>query len=258
VKVLATYNLKGGVGKTATAVNLSHLAAQDGFSTLLWDLDPQGAATFTFRVKARVKGGSKALVGRSTPIDRAIKGTDFERLDLVPADFSYRNMDLHLDARKKPVRRLRRVLAPLSGEYDLVILDCPPSISLVSESIMEASDLLLVPLIPATLSLRTFGQLNEFLAGFDGRAPQVLGFFSMVDRRKRMHREIVAAPQPAGRDASSATIAKTAIPALAIIERMAEVRAPVTASAPRSVAAMCYADLWSEVRATLSLRGPEA
>ena len=257
MKVLATYNLKGGVGKTATAVNLSHLAAQDGFSTLLWDLDPQGAATFTFRIKARVKGGSKALVGRSTPIDRAIKGTDFERLDLVPADFSYRNMDLHLDARKKPVRRLRRVLAPLSGDYDLVILDCPPSISLVSESIMEASDLLLVPLIPATLSLRTFGQLNEFLAGFDGRAPQVLGFFSMVDRRKRMHREIVAAPQPAGRDASSPTIAKTAIPALAIIERMAEVRAPVTASAPRSVAAMCYADLWSEVRATLSLRGPE-
>jgi chromosome partitioning protein len=255
MKVLATYNLKGGVGKTATAVNLSYLAARDGLTTLLWDLDPQGAATFTFRIKPRVKGGSKALVGRSTSIGRAIKGTDFEGLDLVPADFSYRNMDLHLDARKKPVRRLRRVLAPLSDEYDLVFLDCPPSITLVSESIMDASDLLVVPLIPATLSLRTFGQLNEFLAGFDGRAPQVLGFYSMVDRRKRMHREVVAAPQPA---TGRATIAKTAIPALAIIERMGEVRAPVTASAPRSVAAMSYADLWSEVRATLSLRGPDA
>jgi chromosome partitioning protein len=255
MKVLATYNLKGGVGKTATAVNVSYLAARDGLSTLLWDLDPQGAATFTFRIKPRVKGGSKALVGRSTPLARAIKGTDFDGLDLVPADFSYRNMDLHLDAGKKPVRRLRRLLAPLAGEYDVVILDCPPSISLVSESIMDASDLLLVPLIPATLSLRTFGQLHEFLTDFDGRAPQVLGFFSMVDRRKRMHREIVASPPLAGRGAS---IAKTAIPALAIIERMGEVRAPVTASAPRSVAAMCYADLWSEVRATLSLPGPEA
>ena len=255
MKVLATYNLKGGVGKTATAVNLSYLAARDGLSTLLWDLDPQGAATFTFRIKPRVKGGSKALVGRATPIARAIKGTDFDGLDLVPADFSYRNMDLHLDARKKPVRRLRRVLAPLADEYDVVILDCPPSISLVSESIMDASDLLLVPLIPATLSLRTFGQLNEFLAGFDGRAPQVLGFFSMVDRRKRMHRDVVAAPQPV---LTGATIAKTVIPSLAIIERMAEVRAPVTATAPRSIAAMCYGDLWSEVRATLSLRGPVA
>lgn len=253
MKVLATYNLKGGVGKTSTAVNLSYLAARDGLSTLLWDLDPQGAATFTFRIKPRVKGGSKALVGRSTPIGRAIKGTDFELLDLVPADFSYRNMDLHLDARKHPVRRLRRVLAPLADEYDVVILDCPPSISLVSESIMDASDLLLVPLIPATLSLRTFGQLNEFLTHFDGRAPHVLGFFSMVDRRKRIHREVVGAPQPALRGAA---IAKTAIPALAIIERMAEVRTPVTASDPRSVAAMCYRDLWSEVRATLSLRGP--
>ncbi len=255
MKVLATYNLKGGVGKTAAAVNLAYLAARDGLNTLLWDLDPQGAATYTFRIKPRVKGGSKALVGRSTPIGRAIKGTDFDGLDLVPADFSYRNMDLHLDARKRPVRRLRRLLAPLSDEYDVVILDCPPSISLVSESIMDASDLLLVPLIPATLSLRTFGQLDEFLTGFDGRAPQVLGFLSMVDRRKRMHREVLAAPPPAGR---GATIAKTAIPALAIIERMAEVRVPVTASAPRSVAAMCYADLWSEVRATLSLGGPDA
>ena len=253
MKVLATYNLKGGVGKTATAVNLSYLAARDGLNTLLWDLDPQAAATFTFRIKPRVKGGSRALLGRATPIERAIKGTDYEGLDLVPADFSYRNMDLHLDARKKPVRRLRRVLTPLSDEYDVVFLDCPPSISLVSESIMDASDLLLVPLIPATLSLRTFDQLNEFLAGFDGRAPQVLGFYSMVDRRKRMHREVVAAPQPA---TGRATIAKTAIPALAIIERMGEVRAPVTASAPRSVAAMSYADLWSEVRATLALGGP--
>jgi chromosome partitioning protein len=252
VKVLATFNQKGGVGKTSTAVNLSHVAARDGLSTLLWDLDPQGAATFTFRVKPRVKGGSKALVRRSTPIGRAIKGTDFERLDLVPADFSYRNMDLHLDAQKKPVRRLRRLLAPLAAEYDVVILDCPPSISLVSESIIEAADLLLVPLIPTTLSLRTFDQLNDFLAGFDGRAPQVLGFFSMVDRRKRLHRDVLTAPP---RLAGGAAIASTAIPALSIIERMAQVRAPVTASAPRSAAAMCYEELWAEIRARPPIGG---
>jgi cellulose biosynthesis protein BcsQ len=252
MKVIATYNLKGGVGKTSTAVNIAHLAARDGLRTLLWDLDPQGAATFMFRVKPRVKGGSKALVRRQTPIDRAIKGTDFDGLDLVPADFSYRNMDLHLDAHKKPVRRLFRLLTPLS-EYDLVVLDCPPSISLVSESIMDAADLLLVPLIPATLSMRTFAQLDEFLTGFDGRAPRVLGFFSMVDRRKRLHRELVATGAPPGR----AGIASTAIPALSIIERMADVRAPVTASAPRSAAARCYDDLWAEVRSYTPIPGAD-
>ena len=252
MKVLATYNLKGGVGKTSAAVNLAHLSSRDGLRTLLWDLDPQGAATFMFRIKPRVKGGSKALVRRTTRIDRAIKGTDFDRLDLVPADFSYRNMDLHLDAQKKPVRRLRRLLTPLADEYDVVFLDCPPSISLVSESVMDAADLLLVPLIPATLSLRTLAQLDDFLGEFDGKAPRVLGFFSMVDRRKRLHKDIVAAPPSF---TGSTALAATSIPALSIVERMAEIRAPVTASAPRSAAARCYEELWAEVRAYVPIRG---
>lgn len=257
MKVLATYNLKGGVGKTSAAVNLAHLAARDGLPTLLWDLDPQGAATFTFRIKPRVKGGSKALVRRATPLSRAIKATDFDRLDLVPADLSYRHMDLHLDARKKPVRQLRRLLAPFAGEYDVVVLDCPPSISLVSESVMDAADLLLVPLIPTPLSLRTFGQLTDFLAGFDGRAPRVLGFFSMVDRRKRLHNEAMAASTSLA--GGGVRIASTSIPALSIIERMAVLRSPVTASAPRSAAAHCYEALWAEVRMHASIRedGPQ-
>ena len=78
-------------------------------------------------------------------------------------------MDLALDAFKRPTRRLARVLEPLRGEYDYVFLDCPPSISLVSESVFEAADALLVPVIPATLSSRTFEQLEELLAA-DARA----------------------------------------------------------------------------------------
>jgi chromosome partitioning protein len=256
MRVVATYNLKGGVGKTSAAVNIAHLAARDGLRTLLWDLDPQGAATFTFRIKPRVKGGSKALVGRATPLSRAIKATDFDRLDLVPADFSYRHMDLHLDAQKKPVRRLRRLLRPLAGEFDLVVLDCPPSISLVSESIMDAADLLLVPLVPAPLSLRAFGQLTHFISGFDGRAPRVLGFFSMVDRRKRLHTETMAAS--ASLDGGGVRIATTSIPSLSIVERMTVVRSPVTASNPRSAASHCYEALWAEVKVHLPIREDDA
>jgi chromosome partitioning protein len=243
VKIFATYNIKGGVGKTAAAVNLGYLAAKDGFRVLLWDLDPQGAASYLFRIKPRVKGGGKALIRGTKSIDSAIKGTDFDGLDLLPADFTYRNLDLLLDSAKRPARRLATLLAPLKAEYDAVFLDCPPSISLLSESVLHAADLLLVPLIPTTLSVRTLDQLTEFIGDFNGDRPEVLAFFSMIDRRKRLHTQI-AVDLPAQRPDFAATV----IPALSVIEQMSVHRAPVAAFSPRSQAARQYGRLWQETR----------
>jgi chromosome partitioning protein len=254
MKILATYNIKGGVGKTATAVNLSYLAARDGLRVLLADLDPQAAATYLLRVRPRVKGGGKALIQGSRELDAAIKGTDFDNLDLLPADFTFRNLDLLLDATKKPTRRLARLLRPLGGEYDLIFLDCPPGISLLSESVLHAADIVLVPIIPTTLSLRTLDQLTEFISGFDGQRPEVLAFFSMIDRRKRLHKEITERLPAERKD-----VATTAIPALSMIEQMAVQRAPVTAFAPRGAAARAYAGLWAEVQGLEPLlNGPGA
>jgi chromosome partitioning protein len=248
MKVFATYNIKGGVGKTSAAVNLAYLCGEDGFRTLLWDLDPQGAASYVFRVRPRVKGGAKALIRGSRTLDDAIKGTDFEHLDLLPADFTYRNMDLALHQAKKPTRQLSRLLSPMAAEYDVVFLDCPPSISLVSENILHAVDVLLVPLIPTTLSERTFGQLTAFVDSLNGHRPQVLAFFSMVDRRKRLHQEIIARLP-----AEHPGIADAAIPAMTLVEQMAVRRAPVASFAPRSAAAQRYRQLWSELRARSGL-----
>ena len=242
MKVYATYNIKGGVGKTSTAVNLAYLAAASGRRALLWDLDPQGAATYLFRVKPRVKGGGRGLVSGKRPVDDAVKATDFDNLDLLPADFSYRNMDLELDDAKKRTRRLDQLLSGVADDYDVAFLDCPPGVSLVSENVLRAADVLLVPLIPATLSLRTYAQLTRFVADAPQPRPQVVAFFSMADRRKRLHREVIdAIPRDRGR------IADTVIPSMALIEQMAERRAPVPVFAPTSRAAQCYQQLWAEV-----------
>lgn len=245
-RVLATYNIKGGVGKTSAAVNLAYLASRDGFKTLLWDLDPQGASTYLFRVKPSVRGGGRKLLRRKTDIGRLIKETDHPGLDLLPADFSYRHMDLALDAFKKPTARLARVLAPLQNEYDYVFLDCPPSISLVSESVFEAADALLVPIIPATLSSRTFEQLSELVEG----GPQVLAFFSMVEVRKSLHREVMAKL----RSLHSVTMLGAAVPSADEVERMGVERDVVASFAPGSRAALAYEALWWDLKRRLRPR----
>ena len=248
MKTLATYNIKGWVGKTAAAVNLAYLAARGGRRTLLWDLDPQGAASYLLRVRPRVKGGGKALISGKKALDQAAKPTEFARLDLVPADLTYRNLDLVLDAAKKSTQRIARLLDPLEDDYDLAILDCPPGISLASENVLHAADVLLVPLIPTTLSVRTLEQLTEFAAELE-YPPALFPFFTMVDGRKRLHREVVDRLRAERKD-----LATTVIPALSVVEQMAVHRAPLPVFAPRSRVTRSYESLWEEVRARAGIR----
>jgi chromosome partitioning protein len=238
--VLATYNIKGGVGKTSTAVNLSYLAARDGHRTLLWDIDPQSSSTYIFRVKPRVEGGGRRLLRLRSPVRELIKGTDFERLDLLPADFSYRHFDLTLDAFRDPAQRLARVLAPVRDDYDYIFLDCPPSISLVSESVFATAQALLVPVIPATLSTRIFEQLETLAAG----GPALLAFISMSDARKPLHRDQMARLRSIHR----LTMLGAAIPLADDVERMGEERNPVAEFASGSPAAISYEALWLDVQ----------
>jgi cellulose biosynthesis protein BcsQ len=248
VKTIAIYNIKGGVGKTATAVNLSFLASLDGANTLLWDLDPQGAASFYCRIKAEVKGGGKKLIDGKTDIEEAVKGTDYENLDLLPADFTYRNLDTFLGQIKDPVNRFNNLLKPFAEEYDYIFLDCPPSISSLSESVFAAADIVLVPTIPTTLSLRTYQQIIEFFQQQGIDQSKVLPFFVMVDRRKKMHRLILQHPP-----SFMSSLLKSYIPYASEVERMGMHRAPLTVFAARSRAAQCYTSMWDELRLHIHL-----
>jgi len=246
--VLGCYNIKGGVGKTATAVNLAYAAASSGVRALLWDLDPQGAASFYFRVKPKVSGGAKGLMKGGQALGDLIKATDFDNLDMVPADFSYRKMDLLLDDQKKPTRRLRKLIKGLDDDYDLVVIDCPPSMSLVTENVSLAADALLVPLIPSTLSLRTYDQILAFRKKADLKDLSVYPFFSMVDRRRAMHKETMESFPADHPEALASTI-----PSTAEIERMGVHREPVAATTPNGRAAKAYQALWDEVHGRLGM-----
>lgn len=241
MKIFAFYNLKGGVGKTTTAVNVAHVASLMGTRCLLWDLDPQGASTFYFGRKAKVKGGVERLVAKEKAVQKAIKGTDYPNLDLLPADFSYRHFDDVLEEFKS-TKQLGRLSSTVKKDYDVLFLDCPPSLSHLSENVMRAADVLIMPMLPTTLSLRTYDQVSEFLQDVK-KAPMLLPFFSMVDRRKSMHKDIVTAfPKE-----HPETLA-THIPYSSLVEKMGLSRAPVTDTSPKSRMAVAYHSLWQDIQ----------
>lgn len=246
MRVVAVAGAKGGVGKTAAAVNLSMVASEAGQRTLLWDLDPQGAATHCYRLRAKVKGGASRLLGGKRDLQDYVRRTDHLRLDLVPADPSFRVVDTILGARRWPDRVLRKLLRPLDACYDVVILDCAPGLGVVTESVVTASDLVLAPIVPAPLAVRSLDQLDEFVTAHRPGLP-LLAFLSMVDARRVLHRQLIEQVRADRR------FALAAVPESSAVERMGLEQVPAVLASPRNLASQAYRRLWAEVEDRLDL-----
>jgi len=242
MKIIAVTNIKGGVGKTTTAVNLAYLCAASSGPTLLWDLDPQGAATYTLRGDPLERATPKKLLSGKRHLPELVLSTGYPNLDLLPADFSYRNFDMHLAERKKPTERLLKMSRSLRDVYAVLFLDCAPGISLLSENVLRAADAIIVPLLPTPLSVRMLVQLQDFIASNGWTDLMLLPFFSMVDRRKSLHHEIIANTRE-----QFPMMLATEVPYSSEIERMTLRRAPIPAFAPGCAAAQVYSALWAEL-----------
>ena len=242
MKIIACYSNKGGVGKTAAAVNLAFASAASGKRTLLCDLDPQGASGFYFRVKPSKKLTGARFFEDVETFTGAIRGSDYDNLDILPANMHFREFDIFLSRMRNTRSRLKKALKTVRADYDVIVLDCPPNISTLSENVFRAADAILVPVIPTTLSRRSFEQLVDFFNKNDLPAKKLHGFYCMVQGVKTLHVETMDAMN----SAYKMRFMKATVPFASNIERMGVHRAPVMASAPNSAASKAYRALYEE------------
>lgn len=242
MKIIACYSNKGGVGKTATAVNLAYACAASGKQTLLCDLDPQGASGFYFRVKPSKKLKDERFFKDVERFTGAIRASDFEHLDLLPANLGFRDFDIFLARMKHSRSRLKKALKSVGNEYDVIMLDCPPNISRLSENVFRAADRIVVPVIPTTLSERTLEQLYDFFKANDYPRKKIVPVFSMVQRNKSLHRESMERMRE-----NHKRFLQNTIPFSTDIEKMGLHRAPALSYAGRKSTVHSYHDIWAEL-----------
>ena len=144
-KIICIANQKGGVGKTTTAVNLAACLAEEGKRTLLLDMDPQGNASSGLGVKAEKKTVYEALLGECT-LESAIEGTRQDHLWVAPSDIRLAGAELELANLDRREYRMRAAIEPLRDRYDFVIIDCPPSLGLLTINALSAAQSVLIPI----------------------------------------------------------------------------------------------------------------
>jgi len=194
VKKIAIYNIKGGVGKTTTSVNLACFLAKSGLSVLLWDLDPQGGSSFFFDRQNHNNNTHGRLFDRYITIYDVIHATGSYQIDVISNDALFSDQFANHASRMTAVNfahheLIKIVLGEVEDDYDVCIIDCSPGRHLLHNNIFNAADLLLIPNLPAPLSIYCNNMLMDSLQTDLALMKKVLSFYNMVQVHKILHRQ---------------------------------------------------------------------
>jgi len=250
VRVTACTNQKGGVGKTTTVINLAAYLALTGTRTLVIDLDPQGNATSGLGVDRRhVERSAYGVLVDRQPIEEAVVGTAIAGLDLVPSTTALSGAEVELVGVAARERRLAASLAELNGRYDRVLIDCPPSLGLLTINALTAADGVLIPIQTEYYALEGLSQLvNTIRRVRESLNPrlEIEGVvLTMYDARTRLSEQVAVEV----RRHMNGSVYRTVVPRSIRLAEAPSHGLPIALYDPESRGAAAYRDLATEVTA---------
>jgi chromosome partitioning protein len=254
-RVMAVANQKGGVGKTTTCVNLGACLAELGQRTLIIDLDPQGNATTGLGIENRgLESSMYHVLMHDVPLENCIEPTDVKRLFVAPASLDLAGAEIELVPAFSRETRLRRAIAGLISDYDYVLIDCPPSLGLLTVNGLSAASEVLVPIQCEYYALEGLGQLLRNVDLVRRNLNPTLEISTIVcvmyDARTRLADQVIGEV----RDHFGDKVLRTVVPRSVRLSEAPSFGQPIITFDPRSRGAIAYRDVAKEVHDESSQR----
>ena len=239
-KIISVANQKGGVGKTTTTVNLSTILAKKGKKVLLIDTDPQGNATSGLGVSKDVELSVYDILIGDTEFDETLQETAIKNLKVCPSNISLAGAEVQLVSMMSREQRLKTKLDKIKDQYDYILIDCPPSLGLVTLNAFTASDNVLIPVQCEYFALEGLGQLLNTVNLVKKHLNKNLeiegALLTMYDARTNLSNQVVKEVKKYFED----KVYKTVIPRNVRLSEAPSYGMPITVYDPRSKGAKAY------------------